>query len=78
MLNDNGVVGVRVVENGIVRFMPVQIVSDGPDGMWVTGLPDGVDVITVGQEFVSDGQRVKPVIDKSGTRHDTHRRLGGQ
>jgi multidrug efflux system membrane fusion protein len=66
VLNDNGVVGVRVVESGIVRFKPVQIVSDGPDGMWVTGVPNGTTVITVGQEFVSEGSRVKPVM--TGTR----------
>jgi multidrug efflux system membrane fusion protein len=66
VLNDNGVVGVRMVENGIVRFKPVQIVSDGPDGMWVTGVPGGAVVITVGQEFVSEGSRVKPVL--TGTR----------
>ena len=62
VLNDGGVVGVRMVENGIVRFRPVQIVSDGPDGMWVTGVPAGATVITVGQEFVSEGSRVKPVM----------------
>lgn len=61
VLNDSGVVGVRMVENGIVRFRPVQIVSDGPDGMWVTGVPAGANVITVGQEFVSEGSHVKPV-----------------
>ncbi|HEX3431153.1 MAG TPA: efflux RND transporter periplasmic adaptor subunit [Rhizomicrobium sp.] len=62
VLNDNGVVGVRIVQNGIVRFRQVQIISDGPDGMWVTGVPDGTTVITVGQEFVSEGARVKPVV----------------
>ena len=40
----------------------VQIVSDGPDGMWVTGVPSGADVITVGQEFVTEGAHVKPVV----------------
>lgn len=61
VLNDNGVVGVRTVENGIVHFKPVNIVSDGPDGMWVSGLPEGTSVITVGQEFVAEGSRVKAV-----------------
>jgi multidrug efflux system membrane fusion protein len=61
VLNDNGVVGVRTVENSIVRFRPVQIVSDGPDGMWVSGLENGTVAITVGQEFVSEGSRVKSV-----------------
>ena len=62
VLNDNGVVGVRTVENGgVVRFKPIEIISDGPDGMWVSGIPDGTTVITVGQEFVSEGSHVKPV-----------------
>jgi multidrug efflux system membrane fusion protein len=65
VLDDNGVVGVRTVTSGIVRFKPVQIVSDGPDGMWVSGLPDDATVITVGQEFVSEGSRVKPVLSKA-------------
>ncbi len=61
VLDDNGVVGVRAVRNGVVRFLPVEIVSDGPDGMWVSGLPDHVAVITVGQSFVTDGEHVKTV-----------------
>jgi multidrug efflux system membrane fusion protein len=61
VLDDNGVVGVRTVANGIVRFKPVQIISDGPDGMWISGLANGTTVITVGQEFVNDGERVKAV-----------------
>ena len=67
VLDDNGVVGVRAVKNGLVRFLPVEIVSDGPDGMWVSGLPDHLAVITVGQSFVSDGERVKAVPGKSPT-----------
>ncbi|HEX4078735.1 MAG TPA: efflux RND transporter periplasmic adaptor subunit [Rhizomicrobium sp.] len=67
VLSDSGVVGVRTVENGIVRFKPVQIVSDSPDGMWVTGLPNGAEVITVGQEFVNEGSRVKAVASGAGT-----------
>lgn len=66
VLDDNGMVGVRVVERGVVRFKPVQIIADGPDGTWIAGLPERVQVITVGQEFVTDGERVKTVVDKSG------------
>ncbi|HEX3810148.1 MAG TPA: efflux RND transporter periplasmic adaptor subunit [Rhizomicrobium sp.] len=61
VLDDNGVVGVRAVINNRVHFQPVEIVSDDPDGMWVTGLPNKMTVITVGQEFVIDGERVIPV-----------------
>jgi len=66
VLDDNGVVGVRAVERGVVRFLPVDIVSDGPDGMWVSGLPDHLAVITVGQSFVSDGERVKAILAGGG------------
>jgi multidrug efflux system membrane fusion protein len=65
VLSDSGAVGVRIVEDGKVSFRPVQIVSDGPDGMWIAGLPERVNVITVGQEFVTDGEKVKTVVDKS-------------
>lgn len=66
VLDDKGVVGVRVVEKGIVRFVPVTIISDAPDGMWISGVPDHTAVITVGQQFVTDGERVKTVVDKTG------------
>ncbi len=55
----DGKIGVRVVDKGIVHFMPIQIVSDDPDGMWVLGLPETVAVITVGQDYVSEGQKVE-------------------
>jgi len=32
--------------------------------MWIAGLPLTTDIVTVGQEFVSNGERVKPVFDK--------------
>jgi multidrug efflux system membrane fusion protein len=66
VLDDAGVVGVRVVENSIVRFLPIQIISDAPDGMWIAGVPDHTAVITVGQQFVTDGEHVKTVVDKPG------------
>jgi len=66
ILDDSGAVGVRIVVNSIVRFVKVEILSDGPDGMWVSGLPDRVSIITVGQEFVNNGERVKTVPDKGG------------
>ena len=66
VLSDKGAVGVRVVQNGLVAFMPVRVLSEDPTGAWITGLPNTVNVITVGQEFVNDGQRVEPVFDRSG------------
>jgi multidrug efflux system membrane fusion protein len=64
ILDDQGKVGIRAVVDGRVKFFPVQIVSDNPDGMWVTGLPDRVNVITVGQEFVNNGEHVDQKVVK--------------
>jgi multidrug efflux system membrane fusion protein len=66
VLSDNGSVGVRFVEKGIVQFMPVRVLSDDANGSWVTGLPDRVNVITVGQEFVNNGQHVEAVPERGG------------
>jgi multidrug efflux system membrane fusion protein len=57
-LNDDGVLGVSIVNDGAVKFVPVQIASDTREGVWVLGLPTSADVITVGQEYVKDGQAV--------------------
>ncbi|MCU4651846.1 efflux RND transporter periplasmic adaptor subunit [Roseibacterium sp. SDUM158016] len=58
-LNDNGQLGVRIVEEGVVRFVPVRMLRDTVRGVWLTGLPEVADVITVGQEFVTDGVEVR-------------------
>ncbi|WP_051960947.1 efflux RND transporter periplasmic adaptor subunit [Devosia riboflavina] len=58
-LDDEGTLGVRTVENGVVAFHEVTIVSDTRQGVWVTGLPAVTEVITVGQEGVTAGQAVK-------------------
>lgn len=63
-LNEEGQVGVRVVEDGdTVAFMPVEIVQDSPDGVWVEGLSEEVTLITVGQEYVQAGETVTPVFE---------------
>jgi len=57
-LDDAGALGVRAVKDSVVEFYPVTIVSDSREGVWVTGLPATVDVITMGQEYVVPGQQV--------------------
>jgi multidrug efflux system membrane fusion protein len=62
-LDNDGNIGVRVVGEGdIARFLPVGILRDTIDGIWVTGLPETVDVIVVGQEYVTDGVPVIPTL----------------
>lgn len=57
-LNDGGLIGVRVVDGETARFVPITIVNETADGVWVTGLDETADVIVVGQEYVITGRRV--------------------
>lgn len=62
-LDDDGRVGVRSVDaENRVRFLPVAIAGGESDGIWITGLPETVNVITVGQDFAGEGQIVEPVM----------------
>ena len=54
-LNDDGDFGVRLVVDNVATFAPVIPLRDTTEGFWVGGLPQIVDVIVVGQEFVTDG-----------------------
>jgi multidrug efflux system membrane fusion protein len=54
-LDDQGRLGVRVAERGIARFIPISLIRDTIDGVWINGLPPTADVIVVGQEYVTDG-----------------------
>lgn len=65
-LSDAGVIGIKYVDQtSRVRFQPVRIIAHTPDGIWLGGLPETVDMITVGQEFVVDGQLVRPVSESA-------------
>ncbi|WP_108659711.1 efflux RND transporter periplasmic adaptor subunit [Acuticoccus kandeliae] len=67
-LSDTGAVGVRTVDaDNKVAFQPVKIVTQDSDGFWVTGLPDKVTIITVGQDYVAEGQTVDPVSESEGS-----------
>ena len=58
ILNDAGKLGVRSVENNIVIFYEVVILEDSASGLWVSGIPENLDLITQGQGFVEDCQKV--------------------
>lgn len=63
-LNDDGEIGVKTVDaDNIVHFRPTTILSDGEDGIWLSGLPTNVSIIVVGQEFVRDGDQVIAVAE---------------
>ena len=58
-----GHMGVEVPRD-LLFTLPHSIVDrrlrDTVQGVWVTGLPDAADVITVGQEYVIEGVEVAP------------------
>ena len=60
-LDDRGEIGIRVLDSdNRVHFHNIEIITEGPDGVWVTGLPNETAIITVGQEMVVSGERVDP------------------
>lgn len=60
--SSEGLLGLRIVDDtDHVAFVPVDLVEDGRETIFVSGLPHGAAVIVQGQDFVVDGQRVAPV-----------------
>lgn len=61
-LNEKGLLGAKYVgEDNRVIFSPVQLIKAEATGVWISGLPNPVDLIVVGQSFVSTGEKVNPV-----------------
>ena len=59
LLNDEGKLGIRVIEKeSIAKFVEIIILEDSEEGLWVTGIPEKVEIIIQGQGFVEDGQKV--------------------
>ncbi len=69
-LDANGILGVKHASNDQqVVFTQVNIIKAESSGVWVSGLPDPVDLIVVGQGFVGEGEKIQlvyrtPVIDR--------------
>jgi multidrug efflux system membrane fusion protein len=64
-LNDDGDLGVRFVDdNSLAQFAKLTLLRDTSEGVWVSGLPETVNVITVGQEYVVDGVPVLPTYEE--------------
>ncbi len=65
-LKDDGSVGIRIVVDGTVKFFPITIAGNNPDGLWVKGLPDHIQLIITGQNFVTEGQKVRVSVEGEG------------
>ena len=62
-LDDQGGVGVKTVDDqGVVHFNSIQVLDEDAQGLWVSGLPEDVWLVTKGQAFINDGQTI--MLDK--------------
>ena len=60
LLSDEGDLGVRAVNvNDEVKFIPITIIEDTNDGLWVSGIPNSSKLIVLGQGFVKNGEKVQ-------------------
>ena len=60
-LDTDGTLGIKTVgAENVVEFHRIDIVRAQTDGIWVSGLPDETQIISIGQGFVNDGETVDP------------------
>ncbi|MGB0986052.1 MAG: efflux RND transporter periplasmic adaptor subunit [Pseudoalteromonas spongiae] len=61
-LDEDGNIGVKTVDNNNrVVFSPIDVVKSEASGVWMAGLGESANVITLGQGFVRIGDTVEPV-----------------
>ena len=61
-LDTNGALGVKSVnDDDKVVFHAIEVVKTESAGAWVTGIPDNLKVITLGQGFVNAGETVQAI-----------------
>jgi multidrug efflux system membrane fusion protein len=58
---DEQILGIKIVENNIVKYIPIKVLKSSKNGVWIESIELGneIELITVGQVFVNDGQKVK-------------------
>lgn len=62
VFSDEGHLGLRIADGeGLAQFLPIEIVDDGREMVWVTGISEPTRVIVVGQDFVREGDPVDAV-----------------
>jgi membrane fusion protein, multidrug efflux system len=68
LINDQGIEGIRIVERknstdqqklGMVKFIPIEIISDNADGIKIIGPSGDIEIITRGKDYVIAGQTVE-------------------
>ncbi len=63
-LNNENKLGVKLINNGnIVSFAPVTIIRDERNGTWVSGIPSGTRIVSIGHQLVEAGDKTDPYPD---------------
>jgi multidrug efflux system membrane fusion protein len=60
-LDEKGNLGVKTVVDQHVKFVPIDIVKSDSQGVWLSGMGQQADIITLGHGFVRDGDKVAVV-----------------
>lgn len=76
-LADDGAVGVKHMVNGKVVFTIADIVRADGDAVWVSGLPDTMQLITRGQGFVTAGSEVNAQLEDAAATAPATPKTGG-
>lgn len=75
-LDPDGRFGIKYLEKisedesgakGVVRFHPITVYDSDPDGVWITGLDENIDLITLGGAFVEIGMKAKGIYKDSNS-----------
>ena len=66
LLDAEGQTMVRAVDQeNLVTQHKITVVGEAENGLWVTGLPAMINLITVGQNYVTQGERVETFLRKN-------------
>ena len=73
-LDSNGDLGIRTIDgDGLVAFRSIELIEDTSRGAWISGLDTISTIITVGQDYVSQGEKVSIALDSRFT--DSNERI---
>jgi multidrug efflux system membrane fusion protein len=71
-LDESGTLGIKSVDdNSEVVFHAIDVIKTESNGAWVTGIPDNINIITLGQGFVSAGETVQAIEESDSDSHHT-------
>ncbi|TRX52828.1 efflux RND transporter periplasmic adaptor subunit [Thalassomonas sp. M1454] len=60
-LDESGNIGVKSVVDDTVVFTQINIAKSDENGVWLTGIGESAEIITLGQGFVRPGDKVNPI-----------------